>query len=798
MGLPIVLWGLLFSLHTHAYSAATDKLFSGQALARDESLVSSNGKFALGFFQTGSKFSNNTVHLYLGIWFNKIPKRTPVWTANGANPISNLVSPKLVIASDGNLVIFAQDTIVWSAPANITVSNTVVVLSDIGNLVLRSSSNSSDIFWQSFDYPTDTLLPGAKLGQNKVTGVVRRIVSRKNSVDQAPGIYSNELGLDGMMRLSWKLSTEYWNSGKWNGRFFDSLPFMSPSNIPGTTQKPDFVNHTLINNTQEIYFTDTLLDESMILHVLLSASGQWKVRIWDTQRQDWLTPTNEPENQCDVYAVCGAFTICSYNTTPFCYCMKGFSIRSAEDWDLEDRTGGCIRNIPLDCRGSDRHGTYTTDKFYSMPFIKLHQNGIGIPNATTAQACAQVCLSDCSCTAYSYNKGVCFIWHDELINIVADDSGNTLYLRLAAKEVQISKNKKNGIIIGVTISVNTIVLCLIILMAIMRMKKWSSHAMDNDNNGGIGIIAFKYVDIRHATKNFSEKLGGGGFGSVFKGCLSNSVAIAVKMLDSPRQGEKQFRAEVCSIGIIHHVNLVKLIGFCCEGDRRLLVYELMENGSLDAHLFQNHGTILDWDTRYHIVLGVARGIAYLHHSCQDCIVHCDIKPENILLDKSFTPKVADFGMAKILGRDFSRAVTTMRGTIGYLAPEWISGTAITSKVDVYSFGMVLFEIISGKRNTSNLSLSNDGYKGYFPLQVAEKLHDGDVGNLVDEKLHGLVNLQEVQRVCKIACWCIQDNEFDRPTMIEVVQSLLGVFEPSMPLVPRLLHTVFSGGLPSCL
>ncbi|KAK3145232.1 hypothetical protein QOZ80_4AG0325850 [Eleusine coracana subsp. coracana] len=413
MGLPIVLWGLLFSLHTHAYSAATDKLFSGQALAGDERLVSSNGKFALGFFQTGSKSFNNTVHLYLGIWFNKIPKRTPVWTANGANPISNLVSPKLVIAGDGNLVIFAQDTIVWSALANITASNTVVVLSDIGNLVLRSSSNSSDIFWQSFDYPTDTLLPGAKLGQNKVTGVVRRIVSRKNSVDQAPGIYSNMLGLDGMMRLSWKLSTEYWNSGKWNGRFFDSLPFMTPSHIPGTTQTPDFVNHTLINNTQEIYFTDTLLDESTILHVLLSVSGQWKVRIWDTQRQDWLTPANEPENQCDVYAVCGAFTICSYNATPFCYCMQGFSIRSPEDWDLEDRTGGCIRNTPLDCRGSDRNGTYTTDKFYSMPFIKLQQNGK-----------------------------------------VADDSGDTLYLRLAAKEVQISKNKKNGIIIGVTISDN--------------------------------------------------------------------------------------------------------------------------------------------------------------------------------------------------------------------------------------------------------------------------------------------------------------------------------------------------------
>nr|XP_040257094.1 G-type lectin S-receptor-like serine/threonine-protein kinase At2g19130 [Aegilops tauschii subsp. strangulata] len=273
---------------------------------------------------------------------------------------------------------------------------------------------------------------------------------------------------------------------------------------------------------------------------------------------------------------------------------------------------------------------------------------------------------------------------------------------------------------------------------IWKIKK---KQYSDDVQSGMGIIAFRYTDLQYATKKFLEKLGAGSFGSVFKGSLSDSTAIAVKRLDGVRQGEKQFRAEVSSTGVVQHVNLVKLIGFCCQGDRRLLVYEYMPNGSLDHHLFQSNGMVLDWATRYKIALGVARGLAYLHSSCRDCIIHCDIKPENILLDGSFTPKVADFGMAKLLGRDFSQVVTTMRGTIGYLAPEWIGGTAITSKVDVYSYGMVLLEIVSGSRKSSKQASSQDGaHEGCFPVRVARSLVEGDVASLVDAKLLGEAKL----------------------------------------------------------
>jgi serine/threonine protein kinase len=199
--------------------------------------------------------------------------------------------------------------------------------------------------------------------------------------------------------------------------------------------------------------------------------------------------------------------------------------------------------------------------------------------------------------------------------------------------------------------------------------------------------------------------------------------------------------------------------------------------------------------RYQITLGVARGLSYLHHSCHKCIIHCDIKPENILVDSSFVPKVADFGLAIFVGRDFSRILTSFRGTAGYLAPEWLTGVAITSKVDVYGFGMVLMEIISGRRNSSPETSNNTTSScrsddvEYFPVQAINKLHGGDVGSLVDPQLHGEFNLEEAEMVCKVACWCIQDNEFDWPTVGEVVLVLEGLREIDMPPMPRFLAAI---------
>uniref|UniRef100_A0A5B7A678 Protein kinase domain-containing protein n=1 Tax=Davidia involucrata TaxID=16924 RepID=A0A5B7A678_DAVIN len=248
--------------------------------------------------------------------------------------------------------------------------------------------------------------------------------------------------------------------------------------------------------------------------------------------------------------------------------------------------------------------------------------------------------------------------------------------------------------------------------------------------------------------------------------------------------------EVSTIGTIQHVNLVRLRGFCSEGNKKLLVYDYMPNGSLESHLFRGKDSkVLDWKTRYQIALGTARGLAYLHEKCRDCIIHCDIKPENILLDAELCPKVADFGLSKLLGREFSRVLTTMRGTRGYLAPEWISGVAITAKADVYSYGMMLFEFLSGRRNSEP---SEDGKIKFFPTWAASVTIGGGGGGdilslLLDHSLEGNADAEEVTRICRVACWCIQDDENHRPSMGQVVQILEGVLDVNLPPIPRSLQ-----------
>ncbi|XP_051198871.1 G-type lectin S-receptor-like serine/threonine-protein kinase At2g19130 [Lolium perenne] len=783
-------------LFIQASSAMTDTILSGQSLAVNDKLVSKNGRYALGFFKTNSsKSSQDITNWYLGIWFNTVPKFTSAWVANRDKPIQNTTSLELTISQDGNLVMLNQSTqsIIWSTEANITRNSTTVMLLSSGNLILVNSSNLSEVLWQSFDHPTDTLFPGAKLGWDKVTGLNRRIVSWKNLIDPATGVYcdtSDPSGADQFLLTPLNSFIPYWSTGLWNGKSFASVPEMAGNN--------NLFCSTFVHNDQEMYMKISLVDETMVTRNVLDISGQSKLFIWSESSQDWTVIYSQPKDQCDVYAICGPFTICNVNVFPHCTCMEGFIIASPEDWDLEDRTSGCSRNTPLDCI-SNKSTTQTTDKFYPVPCVKLPQNAQEVEVAASASECEQVCLSNCSCTAYSFNDGRCYTWHNELLNIKAlqcsgttNSTGETLYLRVSAKDLNRLKNNRKEIVIGVAVGTAVSVLglfALIPLIIIWRNKRKGSGHIPDGVQGCNGIIAFGYSDLQRATNKFTGKLGEGSFGAVFKGFIDDSIAVAVKRLDGAYQGEKQFRAEVSSIGTIQHINLVKLVGFCCEGSKRLLVYEYMSNSSLDVHLFRINHTPLNWTARYQIAQGVVRGLAYLHESCRDCIIHCDIKPENILLDDSFIPKIADFGMAKLLGRGFSRVLTTVRGTVGYLAPEWIAGVAITPKVDVYSYGMVLLEIISGKRNSCTSSSSGGNLDVFFPVHAARKLLEGDAGSLVDHMLHGNVNLDEAELACKVACWCIQDDELDRPTMGQVVQILEGRVEIGMPTIPRLLEAM---------
>nr|BAJ96460.1 predicted protein [Hordeum vulgare subsp. vulgare]BAJ97154.1 predicted protein [Hordeum vulgare subsp. vulgare] len=299
----------------------------------------------------------------------------------------------------------------------------------------------------------------------------------------------------------------------------------------------------------------------------------------------------------------------------------------------------------------------------------------------------------------------------------------------------------------------------------------------------IGPTRYAYTDIIAITRHFRDKLGQGGYGTVYKGVLlPGDVHVAVKMLEgnSNCNGE-DFISEVSTIGRIHHVNVVRLMGFCSEELRRALVYEYMPNGSLDKYIFSTEKSF-SWDKLNEIALGIARGINYLHQGCDMQILHFDIKPHNILLDNNFVPKVADFGLAKLYPRgDSFVPLSAMRGTVGYIAPEMISRSfgVISSKSDVYSFGMLLLEMAGGRRNADpNMGSSS---QAYYPSWVYDQLTREEAGEISPVA----VDMHELEKkLCVVGLWCIQMRSRDRPTMSEVIEILeAGVDGLQMPSRP---------------
>ncbi|KAG8482298.1 hypothetical protein CXB51_026980 [Gossypium anomalum] len=299
---------------------------------------------------------------------------------------------------------------------------------------------------------------------------------------------------------------------------------------------------------------------------------------------------------------------------------------------------------------------------------------------------------------------------------------------------------------------------------------------------------FSYQELKNVTNNFSNKLGEGGFGSVFHGTLPSGSQVAVKHLVGFGPVNKSFIAEVQTIGSIHHFNLVSLIGFCAEKFNYLLVYEYLVNGSLDRWIFnQNQKLALGWQIRKKIILDIAKGLAYLHEDCHQKIIHFDIKPENILLDENFNAKVSDFGLSKLIGRDQSQVLTTMRGTPGYMAPEWLTST-ITEKVDVYSFGIVVLEILCGRRNIDRSQQEEDRHL----LELfRRKQEEGQLLDLVDKCNSDMQsNAIEVVEMMKVVAWCLQTEYVKRPSMSTVVK----LFEGSADVVSTNLNEDFLNGL----
>ncbi|KAK7392894.1 hypothetical protein VNO78_21344 [Psophocarpus tetragonolobus] len=301
-----------------------------------------------------------------------------------------------------------------------------------------------------------------------------------------------------------------------------------------------------------------------------------------------------------------------------------------------------------------------------------------------------------------------------------------------------------------------------------------------DNN--LNPIRYEYGEIKRMTRSFRVKLGEGGFGSVYKGKLRSGSNVAIKMLNNSKSIGQEFINEVATIGRIHHINVVRLVGYCVEGKKRALVYEYMPNGSLDKFIFSKEGSVpLSYSKAYEISLGIAHGIAYLHQGCDIQILHFDIKPHNILLDDNFIPKVSDFGLAKLYPiNDSIVTLTAARGTLGYMAPELFYKNigGVSYKVDVYSFGMLLMEMTSRRRNT-NLCEEHSS-QHYFPLWIYDQFKEEKYVDMEDASEGDKVL---TKKMFLIALWCIQLKPRDRPSIKEVVEMLEGEIE-SIEMPPR--------------
>ncbi|XP_078154425.1 putative receptor-like protein kinase At5g20050 [Carex rostrata] len=289
---------------------------------------------------------------------------------------------------------------------------------------------------------------------------------------------------------------------------------------------------------------------------------------------------------------------------------------------------------------------------------------------------------------------------------------------------------------------------------------------------------FTIQDLETATANFQAPIGEGASGAVFKGTLADGSTIAVKWIKWQPSGETEFRTEMTIIASRQHVNLVHLLGYCIStrGDR-YLIYPFHKNGSLDAWIFSDDGkrSCLTWALRYRIAIDVAKALAYLHHECHHRILHLDVKPANILLDGDFRALLSDFGISKLIGKDESSVMTRARGTVGYLAPEMLVPNAISTKSDVYSYGMVLFELVGGRRNLITVmdGETQQRRNSYFPKIVREKMMQGELMEVVDQSLikNEEIREEEVTILTRLALWCIQENPILRPGMTEVVEML---------------------------
>ncbi|KAK4283662.1 hypothetical protein QN277_000589 [Acacia crassicarpa] len=767
----------LFSLSVLAQTTSNITLGTSLTAGEDDSFrASPSGEFAFGFKQIEED------GFLLATWFNKIPEETIVWSANGQNLTPK--GSKVELTSNGWFqLVDPNGKQIWNAnPLGTEVAYAAML--DSGNFVLRGQDSQN--LWQSFEQPTDTILPGQVLNQQA------QLVARYLPTNYSRGRFQFNLQDDGNLVLyTTFFPTDHVNSAYWSTQAFGtgfSLIFNLSGYIILRADNGTIIS-TISSNTmysRKDFYQRAVLDyDGVFRHYIYPKNSGSSTGSWSTFS---VTPSNIclRVNEEMGSGACGFNSYCTFDgTNKSCHCLNGYSFI-----DPSDVMQGCKQDfVSQSCDQTSRE----TDlfDFHEMSNMEWPFSDYEHFQSVSEDWCTQECLSDCFCSSIVFKDGECWKKKQPLSNGRMDPSvGGKALIKirkdnatLIPEDINRDNDRSKLIIIGSTLLSSSVFFNLVLLVAacLVAYRCCRSNPKGDQDvqlTSTMNLRSFTYEELRQGTKGFTEELGRGAFSIVYKGFLPDTPGnlIAVKKLNMVKGSEKEFEAEVSAIGRRHHRNLVQLLGFCNEGEDRLLVYEFMSRGTLAEFLFKDQRPT--WSQRVDIAIGIAKGLLYLHEECSTHIIHCDIKPQNVLLDDSYIAKISDFGLAKLLKIDQTVTTTAIRGTKGYVAAEWFNNKPITMKVDVYSFGVLLLEVICCRKKF-DLNVE-DEHEVVLIEWAYECFHHRRLDLLVENDEEAQIDMKKVEEYVMIGIWCIQEDPSARPTMKQVVLMLEGFMDVSNP------------------
>lgn len=800
----LLLFPMLLQLLSPTCAQTQKNITLGSTLAPQSpasSWLSPSGDFAFGF----RPVEGNTSFYLIAVWFNKISDKTVVWYAKNTDQDPSIVEVPsdsfLQLTNDGALSLKDRSGQEGWNPQVTSVA--YASMRDTGNFVLLGADGTTK--WQTFDMPSDTILPTQVIPCNKTRN--KSLRARLDIDDYSSGRFLLDVQTDGNLALylvavpSGSKYQQYWSTDTTgNG---SELVFSETGKVYFALTDGTQINISSgagIGSMADYFHRATLDPDGVFRQYVYPKKANAGILGGET----WTAVSMQPQNICHAIVsdvgsgVCGFNSYCTFDGTrnqiASCQCPPWYKF-----FDEQKKYKGCKQDFqPHSC---DLDEATALAQFELRPIY-----GVDWPLSDYEKYepigqddCGRLCVIDCFCAMAVYNQSTSTCWKKKLPlsnGNMADYVQRTVLLKVPSSNssqsmISTSSNKwkrnrkhwvlGSSLILGTSILVNFALISIFLFGTYCRIATKKNIPLSQaSSKSQLPLKTFTYKELEKATAGFHEILGAGASGVVYKGQLEDELKtnIAVKKIDKLQpETEKEFMVEVETIGQTFHKNLVRLLGFCNEGAERLLVYEFMTNGPLNRLLFDNSRP--HWNTRVHIALGVARGLLYLHDECSKQIIHCDIKPQNILLDDNLVAKISDFGLAKLLLTNQTRTNTGIRGTRGYVAPEWFKNIGISTKVDVYSFGVILLELVCCRRNVELEVVDEE--QTIVTYWANDCYRSGRIDLLVEGDDEAIYNIKKVERFVTVALWCLQEDPSMRPNMLKVTQMLDGaVAIPSPP------------------